>query len=72
MGASARTYDDTSSLQIHDERFDRAFILGSWFRPKGSKHIAIIYSFIVAWTEDAWFIRSSIEEEDSEREEMTK
>ena len=61
-----------SPFHIRDERFNRAFTLGSWVRPKGSKQATIIFSVIVARTEEAWFIQSSVEEEDPEREEMTK
>jgi hypothetical protein len=61
-----------SPFHIYDERFDRAFTLGSWVCPKTSRHISIIFSVVIAWTEDAWFIQSSVEEEDPEREETTK
>jgi hypothetical protein len=53
------------------QRFDRALILGCSIQRDATKERSIIFSLLLAWNPTHWFIQSSVEDEDMNRDTIT-
>jgi hypothetical protein len=68
----ARTISTTGSpFQIGRERFDRAVVMGCSIQQDATRDRSIIFSLILAWTREEWFVQACVEEENLSRDNST-